>query len=134
MDTEGFWNSLRRDKYFALFVGLIVASLHFLITLSVLLLEERTYSVVHYLSEFIASILAAPSIVLMIMISTLLQIRMPGWGDFSPFSIPVLACSSVFYGITMGFLASSQKILHWVGIAFLILLTLLNCYILVLVY
>ena len=134
MDKKGSLNSLREDKYFALFVGLIVALVHFVITCSMLLLMEKTYSVINDLSGFIVAILLAPSAAPIIMISHLRQIDLPALDDFSLFAVFALACSSVFYGISGGLLASNQKFFKQVGVAFISLLILSSCCILVLIY
>ena len=134
MGEKSFLNSLRTKKYFALFVGLIVAGGHFIITVGVLILEKETYSLLSYLSELIGRVLLAPSIVPIMVISNLLQIDRPAFLDFSPFALFVLACASAFYGVTGGLLASNQKDLQQVGIALMSLLTLTNCCVLVLIY
>ena len=134
MDKKESLNSSKRGKDFALLVGVMVACAHFVITISMLLIMEKTYSIVHYLSEFITWVLLAPTGVPIIMISDLLQIDSPALFDFSPFSLLVFACSSAFYGITGGFLASNQKSLKRVGIAFISLLILSSCLVLVLIY
>ena len=134
MDEESSLNSFESENKFALFVGLIVAVVHFGTTVSVLIVENETYSLLQYLSEFIGVVLLAPSITVTTLFADVFQIDLPDPHDFSLFSLIIIAYSSALYGISGRLLASNHKLLRQLGIALISLLVLSKCCVLSLYY
>ena len=134
MDKKAFLNSSKREKDFALLVGVMVACAHFLITVIMIPLSEDYDSLMKYLVGLIITALIAPSVAPILVIFDSWPIALPPLDSFSPFLVLVIAYSSAFYGITGGFLVSNKKILQRLGMVFIGLLVLLNCLILVVLF